>query len=186
MLEDIALTLWLFLPAGVANMAPVFAAHWGIWSRLDRSIDAGKTWRGRRLFGDHKTIRGFVAGWLSAIIFVFIQIWLYQHWSDLRSLSLTVLNYDHLNPLAWGSALALGALSGDAIKSFFKRQLDFAPGRSWVPFDQIDYVAGTLLSSLLVLRLPLRFYVIAVLLGLALHPLGTFIGWLLKLKDEPI
>lgn len=186
MIEAIALTLWLFLPAGLANMAPVFAAHWNLWPQLDRPIDGGKTWRGKRLFGEHKTIRGFIAGWLVALIFVWIQVWLFNNSLWLRELSQDVLDYSQLNIIIWASALSLGALGGDAIKSFFKRRLNVEPGQSWVPFDQLDYVAGTIFASLLVVQLPIKYYLIAAVLGLALHPLATIIGWLFKMKEQPI
>jgi CDP-2,3-bis-(O-geranylgeranyl)-sn-glycerol synthase len=42
-------------------------------------------------------------------------------------------------------------MSGDAIKSFFKRRIGIAPGRPWVPADQLDFVIGALIPlSLLV------------------------------------
>ena len=185
MLSDILLTIWLFLPAGLANMAPIFAAHWRLWPALDKPIDGGRQWRGKRLFGDHKTLRGFVVGWLTALIAVLIQAWLEAVSPALKEF-IYIFDYEQVNLLAWASALSLGALGGDAIKSFFKRRAGVKPGKSWVPFDQIDYVAGTIAASLLVVQLPLRFYVIALIAGLALHPLSTFLGWLFKLKDSPI
>jgi CDP-2,3-bis-(O-geranylgeranyl)-sn-glycerol synthase len=31
---------------------------------------------------------------------------------------------------------------GDAVKSFFKRQIGVAPGASWIGFDQLDFFIG--------------------------------------------
>ena len=183
MLGDILFVLWFLLPAGVANMAPVLAKHWAWLKPLNKPVDGGRTWRGHRLLGDHKTWRGFVAGWLLATVFVLIQFWLYRHtsvFSDFYRLSI-----EGLNPLAWSTALTLGALGGDALKSFFKRQMGIPPGKSWVPFDQIDFVAGTLLAASLLVDMPARFYVMGFLLGLFLHPLVNLLGWFLRLKDKP-
>lgn len=183
MIGDILFIYWLLLPAGLANMAPVLAKKWRWLQRFDKPLDRDLTWRGRRLFGAHKTWRGLIAGWLLATIFTIFQFWLYDSSSAVRDFYR--VDISHLNPLIWGGALALGALGGDTIKSFFKRQLDIQPGKNWVPFDQLDFVAGTLLVTALFLDLPLRFYVIAVLLGLLLHPLFNLLGWVLHLKDKP-
>lgn len=183
MIGDIFFIYWLLLPAGLANMAPVLAKKWPWLQRFAKPIDGGHTWRGRRLFGSHKTWRGFIAGWLMATLFTLIQFWLYDTSPAVRDFYR--INIDHLNPVLWGGALAFGALGGDAIKSFFKRQFGIQPGKNWVPFDQLDFVAGTLLVTALFLDMPLRFYLIAVLIGPLLHPLFNLLGWALHLKDKP-
>jgi len=165
-------------------MAPVFAAHWKLLPRLDKPMDGGKLWRGQRLLGDHKTIRGFIVGWLAALIFVLVQAYIYDQSSTVRDWY--PIDFSDFNLVLWATLLSLGALGGDLVKSFFKRRLNIAPGKPWVPFDQTDYVAGTLLASLAVIVLPLRYYLIAAVLGLVLHPISTFLGWIFKLKDTPI
>ena len=37
-------------------------------------------------------------------------------------------------------ARGLGALGGDALKSFIKPRLGIAPGMPWIPADQLDFV----------------------------------------------
>jgi CDP-2,3-bis-(O-geranylgeranyl)-sn-glycerol synthase len=49
--------------------------------------------------------------------------------------------------LSLGFLLGLGAMAGDAAKSFFKRRLGIAPGHPWIPFDQIDFQIGALLLA---------------------------------------
>lgn len=183
MLGDIVFTLWFFLPAGVANMAPVLAKHWRWLEQLNTPVDAGQIWRGKRLLGDNKTWRGFVAGWLLALVLVLIQFWLYHASPVVREFYRVDLR--QLDPISWSLVLALGALSGDSIKSFFKRRVNIQPGQNWAPFDQLDFVVGTLLASLLLIKLDLRFYVIALALGLFLHPLVNLLGWVLNIKDKP-
>jgi len=38
--------------------------------------------------------------------------------------------------------------TGDAVKSLFERQLDIAPGASWVGFDQLGFLLGAWLFAL--------------------------------------
>jgi CDP-2,3-bis-(O-geranylgeranyl)-sn-glycerol synthase len=44
-----------------------------------------------------------------------------------------------------GLALGFGAMAGDSIKSLLKRLKGIPPGRPWIPMDQLDFVAGSLL-----------------------------------------
>lgn len=36
-------------------------------------------------------------------------------------------------------------MSGDAVKSFFKRRMRIPPGRAWIPADELDFITGALL-----------------------------------------
>jgi hypothetical protein len=58
-MKDILFALWFFLPAGLANAAPVFANKIPGSEWLAVPIDGGKHFRGKRITGNHKTIRGF-------------------------------------------------------------------------------------------------------------------------------
>ena len=44
-------------------------------------------------------------------------------------------------------------MAGDSIKSFFKRRAGIAPGESWMPADQLDFVVGALVLMLPLIRL---------------------------------
>lgn len=182
-LTELVAILWTFMPASLANMAPVLAKRWKLLVTLDKPLDAGRTWRGLRLLGDHKTIRGFATGWLVAVVISQIQYQLYLSWPAIQGLYL--FDPQTINPVLWGSLLAAGALGGDAVKSFFKRQFNVEPGQNWVPFDQIDAALGTVLAAALVLDLPLRIYLLAFITGVVLHPLINLLGWLLRIKDKP-
>ena len=183
--KDILFALWFFTPAGLANAAPVFAQKIPHTEFLAKPIDLGKHFRGKRLFGDHKTFRGFLAGIIMAEIVVTIQRLLYLNNSWFRDVSAQV-NYGKINVWALGFLFAIGALGFDAIKSFFKRQFGVQSGGTWFPFDQIDFiVGGLLLSSLAVDLRHIDYYWIGIIWFL-LHPIATFIGWMLGLKERPI
>lgn len=185
MMQEILFALWFFLPAGLANAAPVFANKIPHTDWLAKPIDFGKQLRGRRIFGEHKTFRGFVAGILLAEAIVTVQRVLYVHAGFIRDISPHV-NYQHVNVWLLGFLFAFGALGFDAIKSFFKRQVGVKPGGTWFPFDQIDYIVGGLLLSALVVDLPHSSYLWIGLIWFVLHPVSTFVGWLVGLKESPL
>jgi CDP-2,3-bis-(O-geranylgeranyl)-sn-glycerol synthase len=185
MFEHILFVLWFFAPAGLANAAPVFAARIPLLNKLGTPIDGGKTFRGKRLFGDHKTVRGFISGILLATIIVLLQMYLFRHVSWFKHTSLYV-DYANSKSLLLGPLLGFGALFGDAVKSFFKRQCNVPSGESWIPFDQIDYIVGGVLFSLPIVVLHPTDILLLFIVWVIVHPLSTFIAWLLGLKDKPI
>jgi CDP-2,3-bis-(O-geranylgeranyl)-sn-glycerol synthase len=182
---DILFAIWFFGPAGLANAAPVFASRIAALDTLNIPIDLGKHFRGKRIFGDHKTVRGFVAGVFVGIVTGVLQHLLYMNIAWVRHFSL--ISYESLlTSVMLGILLSFGALFGDAVKSFFKRQFSVPSGKAWFPFDQIDYIVGGLLFSSIVIDLPHSAYLWIGLIWFLIHPIATFIGWLLGLKDSPI
>jgi CDP-2,3-bis-(O-geranylgeranyl)-sn-glycerol synthase len=85
-----------------------------------------------------------------------------------------------------GLSLGFGALLGDAIESFFKRQIGIPSGNSWLVFDQIDYVVGAILFSLPFVQLHTIDYIIVIATYFSLHFVVSYIGYLLGFKDKPI
>ena len=177
--------LMFFWPAGIANIAPLFAARMPLIKHINTPVDLGKSWQGRRLLGDHKTWRGLLSGVVAAVLTTGLQMLLYANFSWVRSVSGSI-DYSRPGVLVLGALLGAGALVGDMIKSFFKRQIGVASGKSWFPFDQIDYIIGGCLASALFVVLPWQDYLIIALVWFILHPTATFVGWLLHLKDSPI
>lgn len=118
---------YLMIPAYIANMAPVFARriHW------NTPLDFGLTLRNKRIFGENKTWRGLIFG---VIVGTLVGIILSQiYWTF------------PFSAIKWSFYASSGALLGDAVKSFFKRQFDVESGKSWFPFDQIDFSIGALI-----------------------------------------
>lgn len=176
----VAQLVWFYLPAGLANMAPVLMRQ--RWRRLALSIDGGQTLFGQRIFGENKTWRGLVVATLFGGALFTLQKGLATVWPWFQQLS--PYDYDRF-PWWFGPVFAAAAISGDLIKSFFKRRLRIAPGKSWFPFDQLDfYVAATLVLRFFIPVDALTWLVI-VSLGPTLHILINRIAYHLGLKNTP-
>lgn len=173
MFELILQSIWYLLPAGIANMMPPLFKKWGWFESLDTPID-------EPLFGKNKTYRGILAAVLAGIIVFWIQKWLYE-FSLFESISL--FNY-YDQTILLGFLLGLGAILGDLIKSFFKRRVGIAPGKPFIPFDQLDFVIGALLFSFLVYIPPLNLIITALIAMPILHILVNRIGYLLKITNK--
>ena len=128
MLERVSELLYLMAPAYAANMAPPLLARY--WKGWNRPIS-------RRWLGAHKTVLGFAAGVLAAIVTAALQ----------RALGWEGSLVDYGGWLPLGAAFGASALAGDALKSFLKRRLHIAPGEPWIPADQLDFVLGALVVA---------------------------------------
>lgn len=185
MLKDIALALWFFVPAGVANMTPIFAARLPVLRRWNAPLDGGLTFRGRRLLGANKTWRGLVAGIVTATLTLWLQQAVTPHAHWLAAL-VSPLRYGSLPVLLLGPLFAIGALGGDAIESFFKRQRHLPPGKPWHPYDELDTIIGSCIATAPVAMLSATQYIAALLLFPALQFLISTAGYWLGIKARPI
>lgn len=163
-----------FLPAGIANMTPIVVARLPLLRNWNAPLDFGKKYRGIRVLGPNKTVRGVVCGVIAGTI---AGIALY---ASLFRLS------DPWPLIAMAAAMSFGALLGDAAESFIKRQRRIPAGRVWFPFDQLDYIIGGLLFVLPFGVPPLRIVLATIALFFGLHLLVSYVGYKLKLKDRPI
>jgi len=144
--------------------------------RLALPIDFGLTFGGRRIFGDHKMLRGFVViipatGIAFLLLFTLIRsaapAFAAQLWT------LTPWHYALLG--AWAG---LGFIAGELPNSFIKRRLAIPPGG--LPLDptvrllclivdRIDSIVGMLLALSLVVSMPPLTWMIVVLVGVGIH-----------------
>lgn len=166
--------LWLFLPAGVANAAPVIANKIPFLNHWKTPMDFGRSYRGIRIFGDNKTWRGLLFAILVAGITGYLQ---HSALNQLEPLS---------GGFVVGALLGFGALYGDAIESFFKRQQGVPSGHSWFPFDQLDYIIGGILVSV-----PLQLFsaiqmVSIIVVYFMLHIMTAHLAYKIGLREKPL
>lgn len=179
--------LWLFLPAMLPNSAAVvFGKKLG-----GAKMDFGRSWRGRRIFGDGKSWAGFFGGAFSGIVLGLILI----------GISALFGSEDH-----WGygglpgcvgilATLSFGAVLGDLCAAFAKRRLGMERGQKAPVLDQYDFVAGALLLTALfypdwIYETYVEGWNIAALIFLlvimfAIHRGVNIIGYKMGLKKEP-
>ncbi len=169
--------IWLLLPAGAANIAPVLARKINF---LNYPIDAGKNLFGQRIFGENKTWRGFFFGILAALAVAAWQQHAYIYSIVAKSISL--FDYTAVNIYLLGFLFGFGALFGDLIKSFIKRRCGIAPGARWIPFDQIDWIIGALAFSNYFFDLTIVICLSALVVGGLLHLFINIIGYWLRIK----
>jgi CDP-2,3-bis-(O-geranylgeranyl)-sn-glycerol synthase len=173
--------IWLFLPAGIANVSAALSAI--ILPFWNYPVDCGKKFKGKRIFGVNKTLRGLTFGLLAGEIVFILQRVLSNSFPSLQKISW--LDYN-LTAWSFGLVISFGALFGDLIKSFFKRQYNVHSGNSWFPFDQIDWVIGTLFFTSFYVQIPALGIIITVSLGFILHLSVKFLGYLLGLEKRRI
>ncbi len=183
MLIHFVLTCLYFMwPGGMGNMIPIPVARYKIFEFLNVPIDFGAKLRGKRIFGDHKTFRGFFFGIVIGACIGALQSYLYRY-EFFRDISL--FDYSNVKLAALlGAMQGLGALVGDSVESFFKRQVDVKPGQSWFPFDQIDYIIGAFFFSLPFVDLSWGFFIAIVFLYAILHIISHAIGYLLGMNEH--
>lgn len=97
-------------------MFPILAARFPYLKRWSFPLDGYATFRRKRIFGDHKTLRGLFSGLLIGILTVYLQVYLYLHIPLVRTFVL--LDYTSIQPLLLGLLSSAGALAGDALRSF--------------------------------------------------------------------
>jgi CDP-2,3-bis-(O-geranylgeranyl)-sn-glycerol synthase len=172
--------LWIMLPAYVPNPAAVIFGG-------GPPIDGGTAYRdGRRLFGDGKTVRGFILGVLAGVAVGGVELWVQTlggwtfSWYFLPSHTIVTV-----------TTFAVGALLGDLAKSFVKRRIGKGQGDPWPVADQYDLVAGAFLLTVLVapwwlfqnITLPVLIWILA--LTPVLHRVTNIAGHRLGVKRVP-
>lgn len=145
--EIVTQTLWFFLPALIANMAPVFATKYNWVPTLNVPLDARITWHNKRLLGDHKTLRGLIVALIFGSITGYIQYQALQAQWVTADLLKAYTAPSAPEAFLFGALSGFGAMLGDAAKSFVKRRRNIPPGKKWIPWDQGDIVIGTLLVT---------------------------------------
>ncbi|MFC1691447.1 CDP-2,3-bis-(O-geranylgeranyl)-sn-glycerol synthase [Nanoarchaeota archaeon] len=169
--------LFFILPAGIANMVPVFVKDLKF---LNIPIDNNKTFRGKPIFGKNKTWRGLVFATLAGGLVFYLQRFLLGI-NFFKEIS--IIDYAAA-PILLGFLLGFGAIFGDLIESFFKRQLNIKSGRPWPVFDQMDFVIGALLFSFIIFIPPWQIVVAILVVTPILHPILSFLGYYLGLKKD--
>ena len=171
-LAGAAQTAWFATPMSQAFAVPV---------------DGGRCFRGRRIFGAHKTVRGFVVMVPAAALAFALLATLAAEPARNALWPLSPLSYALLG--AWAG---FGFMAGELPNSFIKRQLDVPPGAAadgWrgVPhflLDRFDSGLGMLTALSLAVHVPWLSWLYVLLFGLFIHWSFSVVMFRLGLKGR--
>ena len=170
-------SLWLRSPVSQALAIP---------------LDGGRTFRGRPIFGENKTLRGFVVmipGAALAFAAVATVVSLPRGVPPATLWQLTSAGYATLG--AWAG---FGFMVGELPNSFVKRRLGILPGQApasrlttaiCLTIDRTDSIVGMLVAVSVAVPTPWTTWVWVLILGPSIHWL--FSWWLFRLgvKGRP-
>jgi CDP-2,3-bis-(O-geranylgeranyl)-sn-glycerol synthase len=158
--QDWISAIYILLPIYCTNGAPVIFGG-------GRPIDSGGLLSdGERIFGDHKTIRGFASGLvIGAIVGVFESLFLSQNFLPVAIMA------------------SLGALLGDLAGAFVKRRLRIKPGGALPVLDQLDFVIVAVLLVSIILNVSLGTALIVFLVTPPVHFMTNLGAYALGLKS---
>ena len=187
MLEMTYQLLFLGSPLLLVAFAQGLCIKYDWLNRLKRPLDLGLSFRGKRIFGDHKTWRGLMINLVFCTMGTMIQV-LLQNWGCLPQW-LFLLDYSE-NGYLIGILLGLGMTVGELPNSFLKRQLEIPPGKSkkgllgitFFLYDQVDLTIGIWVFLFFLIRPSLKLILWSLLLTLILHVAVSSVGYLLKMR----
>lgn len=178
--------LGAFVLAGMAQTA-WFAAP--LSRRFSFPIDGGAMFRGTRVFGEHKTLRGFVVMVPAAAVSFAVLAAAIGDLPHAGLWPLTIAGYAGL-----GACAGFGFMAGELPNSFVKRQLGIRPGEcprgrlaGVVQFvaDRIDSGVGMLLAVSAIVTTPAMTWLLVLLVGPSIHWSFSVLMFHLGLKARP-
>jgi len=178
--------LGTFVLAGMAQTA-WFAAP--LSRRFSRPIDGGATFRGRRIFGEHKTLRGFVVMVPAAAVSFAALAAAVGDPAQAGLWPLTLAGYAGL-----GACAGFGFMAGELPNSFLKRQLGIRPGEgprhpiaATAQFlaDRIDSGLGMLIAVSAIVTTPALTWLLVLAVGPSIHWAFSVLMFHLGLKTRP-
>jgi CDP-2,3-bis-(O-geranylgeranyl)-sn-glycerol synthase len=175
-----------FVMAGMAQTA-WFASP--VSHRFAWPLDGGATFRRRRVFGDNKTLRGFVVMVPAASLAFALLALVTREPAGAGLWPLSIAGYARL-----GACAGLGFMLGELPNSFVKRQLGIAPGdrtRSAMgaalqfAIDRIDSGLGMLSAVSVVAPTPALTWLLVLVIGPTFHWAFSVAMFYLGLKARP-
>jgi len=173
----ILLCFYFMLPAYFANMAPVIVKN--IFNDLKVPIDFNKKINNKPIFGKNKTFRGLIFGVLFAVVIAYLQFLLYKN-----NIFVDISIVDYSDWILIGLLMGFGAIFGDLIESFVKRRLNYKSGKTFIPFDQLDFVIGAMIFIYPLVILSVSKIITILLLSFVLHVIVNHLAFYTGIREE--
>lgn len=176
LLEIFTHTVWLMLPAYITNLSPVLIAK---FTGEGKPMDFGKSINNKRILGQSKTFRGFFGGIAVGIIIGIIEL------TFSKSINLPEISYIAI------VTLPAGTLTGDLVGSFIKRRLNIPPGGSVPILDQLDFVFGAWVLTLIfdykwfITNFSLSIIICTLVLTTIFHFVFNVVGYKIGVSKHP-
>ncbi len=187
-IKESLIVVYLFFPLLVGLALHGFCIKYDLMPFLCRPIDRGRSFRGKRIFGDNKTWRGVVAVSLGTVIGFGAQSLLLHRIASIRSVEL--FDYEFFKSVALGLAVGFAAMLSELPNSFIKRRFEIAPGgvaKGWkraifYVYDQIDFLLGAWLALAVAVPVTLERVSLSAVLLLIAHQLMSSAGYALGMR----
>lgn len=186
-------TVFFYLPAVAANIAPLFASLGD--KRMGEQKKVVRRWYNHPIWeealGENKTWRGLAVGIIAAgFMFWGLKDLHFTGWQWVDDAS--IFDYQNESVVVMAVLLGGGALLGDIVKSFFKRRIPMEPSHQWwpnvravpsmrrryppsvkwYPMDQIDFILGASFCMWIAgYPMPWPLFVTALLMAAVIQPL---------------
>jgi len=190
--DPVAISLLILIAFVLSGTMHVLWLRHPLSQPLNIPLDANLTFRGKRIFGDNKTVRGVLvivpATGISFLLISMLQQYLPSWFSN------GIWNATHVTYAFAGILAGLGFILGELPNSFIKRQCNIPSGdvprrKQWRRVtritDRIDSILGILLLLSIVMPVPLQTWLYLLILGPAVHSLFSIWLFQLKIKERP-
>ena len=147
------------VPLILANLSPVLSAK--LFPKMNAPVDFNKKWKGKRVFGSHKTWRGVATMMCVGLL----------------------SGYLVLGSIKYGLLTGVGVVAGDLLTSFIKRKINLKPGASFEPWDSEILVACVIIATWDLFN---AFEVLGIMLAAPfIYKAFNVLGFMLKLQKNP-
>ncbi len=167
--SEVLNAIFFVLPAMFANVTPMLFGG-GL------PMDFRKNWFDeRRILGNNKTIRGFIAGCVGGFLMGILTMWWFNNIVD-AGFTLTLAN---------GFFQGMGAVIGDVVGSFIKRRRNIPSGGSLMVVDQTGFMFFGLLFGLIGVNplYPWIYWIIMLPLAAVVHFAANAVSYIMGWKD---
>jgi len=171
----ILIAFWYLIPAYMTNAFPPLA-------KGKYPLDLGRRMGSSRILGDGKTFEGTFFGLFGGLTAGFIELTFYSDFNNFAS-SFGVTLPEMTFLLAF--LITVGALTGDIVKSFFKRRMGMERGKEMLFWDQLDFVIGMIVFIYWFADLTWPVILVMLLVTPIIHRIACIIGYWLKVKLVP-